>query len=181
MLHVDDPLCIGEAKLADNLFTALGQRLTTKITEVIGPKPIEFLGTRVWRTLQAFREMQKAGYLGSRSRMTHLVTRSRRRRFGRSGTQHVSSCSGQGAIHPSPKTRLTLCNQEMLEETGASDEHRREEARGIGHVATPPGRGVSGLTLAQRSSTHREEWASRALPVVSPCGWALCGRRSHVR
>ena len=48
----DDPLCIGEASVVD-LFTALGQWLTTKNTEVIGPKPVEFLGTRVWRTLGA--------------------------------------------------------------------------------------------------------------------------------
>ena len=31
--------------------------------EVIGPKPVALLGTRVWRTLTGYREMPKAGHL----------------------------------------------------------------------------------------------------------------------
>ena len=36
LIRVVDPLCVGEAKLVDNLFTALGQWLTIKTTEVTG-------------------------------------------------------------------------------------------------------------------------------------------------
>ena len=32
LVKVDDPFCTGEAKLVDNMFTALGKLLTTKIT-----------------------------------------------------------------------------------------------------------------------------------------------------
>ena len=61
LADVDDPLFIGDGKLVDNLFTALGESLTAKISEVIGPKPVVFLGTRVWTTLTGSREIEELG------------------------------------------------------------------------------------------------------------------------
>ena len=63
LAHVDDPLCIGRKHLIQDLFSALSGWLTTKITEVIGPKPVVFLGARVWRAEKGFREMAKEGYI----------------------------------------------------------------------------------------------------------------------
>ena len=44
LVHVDDPLCIGEAKLIDNLFTALGQKVpdrrsrSDRVEASLGPR-----------------------------------------------------------------------------------------------------------------------------------------------
>ena len=82
--HVDDPLCFGQAKLVDTLFTALGQWLTKRIAETIGLKPVVFLGSHVWSTHTMLRDAESkilgrlgGSRVGSRSRKTHHVTRSR--------------------------------------------------------------------------------------------------------
>ena len=55
--------CHARNSLLDNLFDALEQWLLAKITEVIGPKAVVLLGTRVWRAPAKFREMPKTGHL----------------------------------------------------------------------------------------------------------------------
>ena len=139
LVQVDDPICIGGQIQVDNLVTALGQWLTTMVTEVIGRDTIVFFWTPVWRTPRGFISMPKEGsFSGARHRMVssprkkHHIARSgqqeqQRAKTGQDTAQQVSSRRGEGAGHTSPKTS-TLCHQALLKGTGKSHENRCKES-----------------------------------------------------
>ena len=73
------------------------------------------------------------------SRRQESKLRARMKKTHAQQAQQIPSWSGQGAVRPSSQTRRTLCNQEMLEETGKTHAHRREEYREIGQEALHQG------------------------------------------
>ena len=99
LVLVDDPLCISVQIPVGILFSTLGQCLTTKITEVIRPQPVVFLGTRLWNTPTRFKEMPNEGWhrIVRRLRKKRQIARRgppeqrRARTDGQVKTQKVSS------------------------------------------------------------------------------------------